>query len=149
MVKELRTWRKVFQSDLESIVLELKDLTSRPAVIILSGPMGAGKTTFTSQFARVVDPLSNASSPTYAVINEGAKMVHADFYRLENDEEVLHLELALYLQGKDYFLVEWGKAFLRRLSLEIPEGFSFYELEFEIVDEGVRNLTLSDLKNEL
>src|SRR5690606_3929747 len=112
--------------------------------------MGAGKTTFTTHFVRVLDPLSSsASSPTYAVINEGAKVVHADFYRLEDDEEVLHLELPLYLQSKDYFLVEWGKRFLRRLSMEIPEGFSFYEIEFEIFNEGIRNLTLFDLKDDL
>lgn len=148
-MKELRIWKKAHESDLESLVLELKDLIKKPAVIVLSGPMGAGKTTFTKVFTSVVEPLTNASSPTYAVINEGAKMVHADFYRLEADEEVLHLELPLYLQGKDYFLVEWGKRFLRRLSMEVPEGFSFYELSFEIVADGVRNLVLADISSEI
>ena len=148
-MKELRVWKKVHESDLESLVLELKDLTKKPAVVVLSGPMGAGKTTFTRTFTSVVEPLNQASSPTYAVINEGTKLVHADFYRLESDEEVLHLELPLYLQGKEYFLVEWGKNFLRRLSLEVPEGFSFYELTFEIVSDGVRNLVLSDISSEV
>lgn len=148
-MKELRVWKKVHESDLESLVLELKDLTKKPAVVVLSGPMGAGKTTFTRTFTSVVEPLNQASSPTYAVINEGTKLVHADFYRLESDEEVLHLELPLYLQGKEYFLVEWGKNFLRRLSLEVPEDFSFYELTFEIVSDGVRNLVLSDISSEV
>lgn len=148
-MKELRVWKKVHESDLESLVLELKDLTKKPAVVVLSGPMGAGKTTFSRTFTSVVEPLNQASSPTYAVINEGTKLVHADFYRLESDEEVLHLELPLYLQNKEYFLVEWGKNFLRRLSLEVPEGFSFYELTFEIVSEGVRNLVLSDISSEI
>lgn len=148
-MKELRTWRKVHESDLESLVLELKDLIKKPAVVILTGPMGAGKTTFAKQVTKVLDPLNNASSPTYAVINEGTKLVHADFYRLEEDEEVLHLELPLYLQGKEYFFVEWGKRFLRRLSMEVPEDFSFFEIEFEIVGDGVRNMSLFDLKNDL
>lgn len=148
-MKELRIWKKVHESDLESLVLELKDLTKKPAVVVLSGPMGAGKTTFSRTFTSIVEPLNQASSPTYAVINEGTKLVHADFYRLENDEEVLHLELPLYLQNKEYFLVEWGKNFLRRLALEVPEGFSFYELTFEIVSDGVRNLVLSDITSEI
>lgn len=148
-MEQLRIWRKAYECDLESLVLELKDLIKKPAVVILSGPMGSGKTTFTRTFTSVVEPLSMASSPTYAVINEGTKMVHADFYRLESDEEVLHLELPLYLQSKDYFLVEWGKQFLRRLSLEVPEGFSFYELKIEIVAEGIRNFELLDISAEV
>lgn len=148
-MQQLRVWRKAYECDLESLVLELKDLIKKPAIVILSGPMGSGKTTFTRAFTSVVEPLSQASSPTYAVINEGTKMVHADFYRLESDEEVLHLELPLYLQSKDYFLVEWGKQFLRRLSLEVPEGFSFYELKIEIVAEGIRNFELLDISAEV
>lgn len=148
-MKVLRTWKKAHESDLESLVLELKDLVLKPAVVILSGPMGAGKTTFVRTFSKVIDPLSNATSPTYAVINEGTKVVHADFYRLETNEEVLHLELPLYLEGKDYFLVEWGKRFLSRLSLEVPEEFNFYELNVEIVSDEVRNFELSDVTDEL
>ena len=61
----------------------------------------------------------------------------------------MHLELPLYLEGKDYFLVEWGKRFLTRLSLEVPEEFNFYELNVEIVSDEVRNFELSDVTDEL
>ncbi len=148
-MKVLRTWKKAHESDLESLVLELKDLVLKPSIVILSGPLGAGKTTFVKNFSKLVDPLSNATSPTYAVINEGTKVVHADFYRIETSEEVLHLELPLYLEGKDYFLVEWGKRFLHRLSLEVPEEFNFYELKIDIVSPEVRNIELSDISDEI
>lgn len=148
-MKQLRVWKKAHESDLESLVLELKDLVLKPAVILVSGPMGAGKTTFVKVFTKIIEPLTNASSPTYAVINEGAKMVHADLYRLEKSDEILHLELPLYLQAKDYFLVEWGKRFLHRLSLEVPEDFNFYELTIEIVSPEVRNFELSDISDDI
>ena len=51
-------------------------------------------------------------SPTYSLINDYGETVHGDFYRLVNPEEIVQLELELYLESADYFLVEWGKQYL-------------------------------------
>lgn len=145
---ELRTWKKVFENDLVNIITELKDVIESPATIILSGPMGAGKTTFTKYFIGESD---EAPSPTYSIVNEKANIAHADFYRLEKNEEIVHLELPLYLENKDFFIVEWGDKFLSSLKREVDDKFKFYQLEISInelsptSEEPSRNYFLKDI----
>jgi tRNA threonylcarbamoyladenosine biosynthesis protein TsaE len=126
--KIVREWKKVYRSDLPYIVYELKDLAKVPAMIILEGALGAGKTTFTQFFVGEKEILS----PTYSILSENKNIIHADFYRIEKNEEVLQLEIPLYLEDKQYFFVEWGMKFARRLVRELPENWTPYLLEINI-----------------
>ena len=126
--KLIREWKKVFRSDLPYIVYELKDLTKAPAMVILEGDLGSGKTTFTQAFAGDGEILS----PTYSILSENKNLLHADLYRIEKNEEILQLELPVYLEDKQYFFVEWGMKFGRRLIRELPENYSTYLLEINI-----------------
>jgi tRNA threonylcarbamoyladenosine biosynthesis protein TsaE len=126
--KEIRQWKKVLLSDLSYVAFELKEVIEKPSVIILNGIVGAGKTTFVKSFLED----SKVTSPTYSVINETVDAVYADFYRLKDISEISALEIPLYLEGKNYFLVEWGEKFLRPLTREIPEEFNFYFLDIVI-----------------
>jgi tRNA threonylcarbamoyladenosine biosynthesis protein TsaE len=130
--KLIREWKKVYRSDLSYIVYELKDLAKVPSMIILEGDLGAGKTTFTQAFIGDKDVLS----PTYSILSESQNFLHADFYRMEKNEDVLQLELQVYLENKQYFFVEWGMKFARRLIRELPENFESYLLEITI-NEGI------------
>jgi tRNA threonylcarbamoyladenosine biosynthesis protein TsaE len=129
--KLIREWKKVYKSDLGYIVYELKDLTKVPCMIILEGDLGAGKTTFTQTFIGEGQTLS----PTYSILSETKNFLHADLYRIEKNEEILQLELPVYLEDKQYFFVEWGMKFARRLFRELPENFTPYLLEIS-VNEG-------------
>lgn len=129
--KLIREWKKVYKSDLPYIVYELKDLAKVPAMIILEGDLGAGKTTFTQAFVGDSETLS----PTYSILSECKNFLHADLYRIEKNEEILQLELPIYLEDKQYFFVEWGAKFSRRLFRELPENFTSYLLEITI-NEG-------------
>jgi tRNA threonylcarbamoyladenosine biosynthesis protein TsaE len=130
--KLIREWKKVYKSDLAYIVYELKDLAKVPAMIILEGDLGAGKTTFTQFFIGENETLS----PTYSILSEHKQFLHADLYRLEQNEEILQLELPIYLEDKQYFFVEWGMKFVKRLFREIPENFSTYLLEIVVNDSN-------------
>lgn len=149
----LREWKKVYESDLESLIYELKEFVTTPAAIILSGDVGVGKTTFTKVFLKQTESSANNKtfSPTYSVVNEVGDSVHADLYRLNSEEEILHLELPMYLEDKEYFFIEWGKAYINQLYREVPREFNFYELLFETnpaKDDGnppTRNLRLLKL----
>lgn len=133
--KLIREWKKVYRSDLAYIVYEMKDLATTPAMIILEGVLGAGKTTFTQLFMGEKEILS----PSYSILSEGRNLLHADFYRIEKNEEILQLELSSYLEDKQYFFVEWGMKFSRRLSRELPENYSSYLLEITIQAGGEDN----------
>lgn len=149
--KLIREWKKVYRSDLSYIVYELKDLAKVPAMIILEGDLGAGKTTFTQSFIGENQTLS----PTYSILSECKNLLHADFYRLEKNEEIIQLELSLYLEDKQYFFVEWGSKFVRRLLRELPENFSSFLLEISINEGGSdhpegpsRNFILSSITDD-
>lgn len=126
--KLLREWKKVYRSDLSYIVYELKDLAKVPAMVILEGVLGAGKTTFTQMFVGDKEALS----PTYSILSESKNFLHADFYRIEKNEEILQLELPIYLEDKQFFFVEWGMKFAKRIVRELPENFNMYLLEIVI-----------------
>jgi tRNA threonylcarbamoyladenosine biosynthesis protein TsaE len=126
--KIIREWKKVYKSDLAYIVYELKDLAKVPCMIVLEGELGSGKTTFTQHFMGEKEVLS----PTYSILSETKNLLHADFYRLEKNEEILQLEIPTYLEDKQYFFVEWGMKFARRLIRELPENWTPYLLEIQI-----------------
>lgn len=149
--KIVREWKKVYKSDLPYIVYELKDLAKMPAMIILEGELGAGKTTFTQTFVGDKEILS----PTYSILSENKNIVHADFYRLEKNEEVLQLEIPQYLEDKQYFFIEWGMKFARRVVRELPENWTPYLLEIKVnpntenSEEGpTRNFTFYTLHDD-
>jgi tRNA threonylcarbamoyladenosine biosynthesis protein TsaE len=154
--KLIREWKKVFKSDLPYIIYELKDMTKSPALVILDGDLGAGKTTFTQAFTGDQETLS----PTYSILSESRQILHADFYRIEKNEEILQLEIPLYLEDKQYFFIEWGMKFSKRIMRELPENWSSYLLEIKInnnssaasstmeVDDQTRNFSLYSLAEE-
>ncbi len=145
-MSQVRTWKKVFESDLSNIVDELKEVAQPPCVIILDGSVGAGKTTFTRAF---IDQ-NEIQSPTYSIINEVDNIVHADFYRIEKKDDLIHLEIPMYIEGKDYFLIEWGLPYLSEIQKIIGDEFQYYLLKIDINSnsEGQfqsRNYSLSKL----
>ena len=128
----MRSWKKVYESDLDSILMEFMDSVESPSVLILEGDLGAGKTTFTKKFINSIYPEADVSSPTYSLVQDIGEVVHADFYRIEDSEEILHLELPLYLEDKNYFIVEWGAKWKHEIEREVSDNFHFYQVNIEI-----------------
>lgn len=90
-------------------------------VILLDGPLGSGKTTFTQAFGKALGIQRAIKSPTYTIVKEydysTGKMVHIDAYRLEEGGADT-IDLAGYLATDAIILIEWSEF----LSDYLPEN---------------------------
>ncbi len=83
-------------------------------VVVLKGPMGAGKTTFVRGVARGFG-CPRVYSPSFVLVREyrgTKKLLHADFYRLGTSLEVEDLGLEQLISPQAVTLVEWPEPFL-------------------------------------
>lgn len=92
---------------------ELAKKIDCPKVIVLSGDLGAGKTTFSKGFAKGLGIEETITSPTFTLLNEytGEKnLYHFDMYRLSSKEEAYELGFENYFEKNDgIILVEWAE----------------------------------------
>ena len=87
-----------------------RSLRERDAVI-LTGELGAGKTTLVQGVARGLDIDDPIVSPTFTLVREyegRLPVAHVDVYRLERMQDVVELGLEELGSGEDVLLVEWG-----------------------------------------
>jgi tRNA threonylcarbamoyladenosine biosynthesis protein TsaE len=105
-------------------------------VVLLSGELGAGKTTFVQGIARGLGFEGSVSSKSFVILGEyrgKLTLYHADLYRLEEPEQVW--ELGLDEIARDGVLVvEWPE---RAPDVLPPEHLL---LRFEVVDDTKRRL---------
>jgi tRNA threonylcarbamoyladenosine biosynthesis protein TsaE len=90
----------------------------RPCLVLLTGNLGAGKTTLTKGIVSGLGaaPIEEVSSPTYTVIHEyGSDVYHIDLYRLDRPDQVVSLGLDEMFDRGAIMLVEWGEAYRREL----------------------------------
>jgi len=82
-------------------------------LVWLSGPLGAGKTTFAQELARTLGVTEPVSSPTFVIVNEyhgRIPLLHCDAYRLEglDARELADAGLEDFLAHTDAVrLLEW------------------------------------------
>ena len=96
----------------------LAGLLPAQAVVILTGDLGAGKTTLVKGIAAARARISQdeVSSPTFTLIHEYGEPVsvyHIDLYRLESPAEVFGLGLDEIFDREALVLIEWGERFER------------------------------------
>jgi tRNA threonylcarbamoyladenosine biosynthesis protein TsaE len=88
-------------------------------LLILSGPLGAGKTFFVRGLARALGfSGERVTSPTFALVQEfptTPRLVHADLYRLSAAEQVRELGLLQERAAGALLVVEWGEPYIAEL----------------------------------
>ncbi|MFC4563137.1 tRNA (adenosine(37)-N6)-threonylcarbamoyltransferase complex ATPase subunit type 1 TsaE [Nocardiopsis mangrovi] len=90
-------------------------------VLILSGPLGAGKTTLTQGIGEGLDVRGPVTSPTFVIsrihpsLSGGPALVHVDAYRLGDSVEIDDLDLDSELPHS-VTIVEWGAGVAEELS---------------------------------
>jgi tRNA threonylcarbamoyladenosine biosynthesis protein TsaE len=89
-------------------------------VVVVSGALGAGKTTFTQGLAAGLGVTDPVVSPTFTLTREyegRVRLVHVDLYRLDRAQEVLDLGLE-DLADDAVLVVEWGEVAVAYLAPE-------------------------------
>ncbi|HTA91085.1 MAG TPA: tRNA (adenosine(37)-N6)-threonylcarbamoyltransferase complex ATPase subunit type 1 TsaE [Polyangiaceae bacterium] len=95
--------------------------TLKPSdLLILSGPLGAGKTFFARALCRALGLPQSARvpSPTFTLVHEHETtppLSHADLYRLNGAEQVRALGLDSQRDDGRILLVEWGEPYIEVL----------------------------------
>jgi len=99
-------------ADTEKLGLGLAELLRPGDVILLSGALGAGKTTLTQFIGRglAVPASCYITSPTFSLMHEypgRLPLYHLDLYRLSGEEEIEDLGLIDYLYAEGVCVIEW------------------------------------------
>lgn len=92
-------------------------------LVVLAGPLGAGKTVFVRGLARGLGVAGVVTSPTFVIAREhrplpggaGVPLVHVDAYRLGGPAELDDLDLDTDLDAA-VVAVEWGEGVAERLA---------------------------------
>ena len=101
-------------------------------VILLEGPLGAGKSEFARGIALGLGVRERVTSPSFTILNVYTSgrcpLYHFDWYRLSDPEELYEMGMEEYLIGGDGItLVEWpGQA-----AEALPADFLIIEIEPE------------------
>ncbi|MGF1648348.1 MAG: tRNA (adenosine(37)-N6)-threonylcarbamoyltransferase complex ATPase subunit type 1 TsaE [Kineosporiaceae bacterium] len=108
-------------------------------VIVLNGPLGAGKTTLVQGLARGLGISEPATSPTFVLVHEmtGGRLplVHVDAYRLGSALELDDLDLDADVD-RSVVVVEWGEGLAERLSQ------SRLDVSLDRRDDGTRDVAV-------
>ncbi len=110
-------------------------------VLVLVGPLGAGKTAFVRGLARGlgIDP-SLVNSPSYTFVNEypggDRRLYHFDLYRMQQSNELYEIGWDEYLSREGIMAVEWGD----KAAELLPQ--KYYVLEFRIAGETERQIDI-------
>ena len=100
-------------------------------IVLLRGPLGAGKTTFAQGFAAALGA-SPAASPSFVVAHryDGGRLPlwHLDLYRIDDPEKIEDLDLEQYLPLDGVAVIEWPE--------RAPNGFGNDVVDVELSVDG-------------
>ena len=111
-------------------------------LLILTGPLGAGKTTFTRGLADGLGVRGPVQSPTFVIARThpsvvgGAPLVHVDAYRLGSAAELDDLDIDF---TRSVVVIEWG----RPMASAVADAW--WDIEFERPVGGDQHLDDEDL----
>src|SRR5271168_4615210 len=124
----------------------LAELLAPPALVLLRGDLGAGKTTLVKGIAAAFEAVDeeDVTSPTFTLVHEyrgpRVNLFHIDLYRIDTQRDLETLGLDDLLAPNCILLIEWGEKFPRyerdqdvEIALERPKDGRVGETERRIL----------------
>jgi tRNA threonylcarbamoyladenosine biosynthesis protein TsaE len=109
-------------ADTEALGEQLADGLGAGDLVVLAGPLGAGKTVLVKGLARGLKVAGTVTSPTFVIAREhrpgpggSVPLLHVDAYRLGGAAELDDLDLDTDLTAA-VVAVEWGEGVAERLA---------------------------------
>ena len=125
--------------DTRALGAELADLLQAGDLVVLVGPLGAGKTALTQGIGQGLGVREPVTSPTFVIarVHTGGRLplVHVDAYRLGSVADVDDLDLDASAD-ESVTVVEWGQGLVEQLADE------HLEVQLEREDDDVRTAVL-------
>jgi len=132
-----------------SIGREIGASLGAPVLILLTGELGAGKTTLTKGIASGAGAAQEEeiTSPTFTLIHkytDGAKsakrpaVYHIDLYRIESRPDLETLGLDDIFNERVIVIVEWPERLI------LPTNWPMVQIKLEHVAEDVRKITIRE-----
>ena len=119
------------------------------SIVLLQGPIGAGKTSFVQGIAKGLSISEDITSPTFSLSHHyhsgKIPLIHLDLYRLENissAKEVFFSEEEEALQSEAILIIEWPE-------LIEPLIENFWKIEISYAKNSGRHYEIRDPKNLL
>ena len=106
---------------MQDLAAKTAELVRAGDLLVLTGDLGAGKTTFTQGLGEALRVRGPVTSPTFVLARthpslvDGPALVHVDAYRLGSAEEVDDLDLDASADGS-VTVVEWGAGVAEQLN---------------------------------
>ncbi|OGE36446.1 tRNA (adenosine(37)-N6)-threonylcarbamoyltransferase complex ATPase subunit type 1 TsaE [Candidatus Daviesbacteria bacterium RIFCSPHIGHO2_12_FULL_43_11] len=130
----------------QKIAKELAQKYKDGGIFALSGPLGAGKTTFIQGFAQGLGITERLLSPTFVIMrqheipkNPEGKLYHIDLYRLDKITEIDSLGLSeIFSNPKNIIFIEWSE----KMETLLPK--QTIKIHLEITSEETRQILIED-----
>ena len=142
MSSELAKFQISTAEEMNEFGIRVASILKAGDLVILTGPLGAGKTTFTRGVGEGLKAIGNVSSPTFVIArthkreNSSVPLVHVDAYRLSSVHEFDDLDIDI---ENSIVLVEWGRGFAEALA----DSWLDIEIERDTTGESeVRKVTV-------
>jgi len=142
----------VFVKDLTETLNLGKKLAQKlnpQSIVLLQGPIGAGKTSFVQGIAKGLSISEDITSPTFALSHHYKSgkipLIHLDLYRLENissAKEVFFTEEEEAIQRQAILIIEWPELIEQVID-------NFWKIKISYAKNSGRHYEIRDPKNLL
>lgn len=117
---------------------ELAKILKRKSLILLTGDLGSGKTTFVKGLAKGLGIKKRINSPTFVLVkNYGRILNHIDLYRLDNEEQIKSLDIESLMKDSPITVIEWAEKIKKCPQVNI------LKINFKYLNDKQRKITIN------